>query len=116
MRVDAYRNLNKPGVQFSIRVNGRVAEYREIVFLQDCTFKHATCKQLDAVRTGARQVCQWVKGTLVDDVPAELTSKWRRLSCDPKTSDGFCDAQTGERIDRADAVLLASNGAFYCVE
>ena len=121
MRVDAYRNLNRrDAVWYSIRVKGRVRNYVTYVLLRDCTFKHATEKQLDAVRSGARQVCQWVKGKLCHP-PSSLQlavghhyeppgAKWRDMKCDPKKADGFCDAETGDRIEKADWVRLREDG------
>ena len=79
--------------------------------LTECQMKHATEKQLREVREGCRQVCQWIKGSR--QTRHVGTSTLRRLSCDPKTTDGFCDAETGERIDAADLVVLTEKGAFY---
>lgn len=120
MNVQAYRNLNKPGVQFSIRHAGRVIGYQPQVFLADVTFKHATEKQLKAVRTGNRQVCQWLKGELLQESDATwkkhseaIDGKWKRMSCDPKTSDGFIDTETGIRLDSVRFVRLSESGSFY---
>jgi hypothetical protein len=121
MRVDAYRNLNRrDAVWYSIRHKGRVQEYATFVLLKNCTFKHASEKQLNAVRTGPRQVCQWIKGDHVKP-PSSLQiaaghhfeppgAKWRDLMSDPKKADGFCDAETGDRVDNADWVRLQENG------
>jgi len=111
MRVDVYRNLNRrDAVWYSIREKGRVREYARYVLLKGCTFKHATEKQLDAVRTGPRQVCQWIKGDL-DYRRFEPTDvEWRDLKCDPKKADGFVDAETGDRVDTAEYVRLWENG------
>lgn len=105
--VQVYRNLNKPGCKFSVRQGGRVRGYVDSIILADCTFKHATPKQLAEVRTGARQVCQWITGTIVDVAPPIDPV---RVSCDPKTADGFC--VQGNRIDSAAAVHLSSSGCF----
>lgn len=114
MRVDAYRNLNKPGVQFSIRHKGKVIEYRERVVLRGVTMKHASEKQLDQVRTGARQVCQWLKGEWKDgDAGDGAGIVLRRMGADPKRFDGFVDELTGERIDFATVVVLDVTGAWY---
>ena len=55
--VQVYRNLNKPGCQFSVRQGGRVRGYVDSIVLKNATFKRATEKQLSEV-SGARQVCQ----------------------------------------------------------
>lgn len=109
--VQVYRNLNKPGVQFSVRQGGKVRCYVDSVVLINARFKHATPKQLAEVRTGARQVCQWLSGTLATESTwttsdASLT----RVSCDPKVSDGF--TVNGSQIDSAEFVSLSANGCF----
>jgi hypothetical protein len=120
MRVDVYRNLNRrDAVWYSIRFKGRVQSYARYVLLQECTFKHATEKQLKAVRTGARQVCQWIKGDLCQPPSSiqlaaghrfEPYVEWRDMKCDPKTTDGFRDAITGDQIDSAAWARLWENG------
>ncbi len=120
MRVDVYRNLNKPDVTYSVRHKGKVIDYRRSVVLANVTAKHATAKQLHAVRNLKRQVCQWLKGSLLDDDDLDdgvrdclRTREWRRLACNPKTHDGICDSETGERVHTARYVLLDESGAYY---
>ena len=111
MRVDVYRNLNRrDGVWYSIRHKGRVQEYARYVLLKNCEFKHATEKQLKEVRTGCRQVCQWIKGDrdLVMFEPTDV--EWKDMVCDPKRFDGFCDSETGEQLGDVDWVRLWENG------
>lgn len=105
--VQVYRNLNKPGCKFSVRQGGKVRCYVDSIVLADCTFKHATAKQLAEVRTGARQVCQWITGTIVDVAPLIDPV---RVSCDPKTADGF--TVNGTRIDSAAVVRVSVDGCF----
>ena len=75
--------------------------------------KHATPKALNRVRTGAREVCQWIQGESIASLHHADTTMWRRLIADPKRADGFHDAETGERVDSARLVMLNSDGAFY---
>lgn len=114
--VQVYRNLNKPGCFFSVRQNGRVRGYVESIVLKDARYKHATAKQLEQVRTGARQVCQWITGTIVgipNSGSADLVSlgnDMHRVSCDPKKSDGF--TIDGNQVTSSTYVSLSSNGCF----
>lgn len=109
----AYRNLNRrDGVYFSLSHRGRVIGHRQIVVLVNVTFKHPTAAALLRVRGGRREVCAWILGTLASDQTAD-TQGMRRLACDPKKVDTFCDAATGETIDSATRVVLCSTGAFY---
>lgn len=112
----AYRNLNKPGVVFSIRERGKVVDYANVVILANAKCKHPNANALKRIRNGKREVCAWVSGTLIysgEDFRQLATPGWRRLNCDPKRYDYFCDAITGERVDSASQIMLCSNGAFY---
>ena len=125
MLVRAYRNLNKrESVVYSTQTRERndagklawkVTGYCACVFLEDATMKHATPHALQRVRTGAREVCQWVQGESISSLQAPIhdSAAWRRLLSDPKTADGFRDAETGDRIESARLVMLNSDGAFY---
>lgn len=105
--VQVYRNLHKPGCMFSVRQGGRVRGYVDSIVLVNASFKHANPKQLAEVRSGARQVCQWITGTIA---AATLPGPAVRVSCDPKTSDGF--TVDGSRIDSAAVVSVSSAGCF----
>ena len=112
MRVAVYRNLKfLPRTVYSVRAGGRVIDRAETVYLADAKAKHATDKQLRQVRSGTRQVCQWINGTRLDSEPANVT--WRRLACDPKRDNGIVDAETGDRVDVATYVRLDASGAYY---
>lgn len=126
MRVAVYRNLNAPGVQFSIaiargpRTMGRVIGREKIVFLKNCTFRHATQRQIERVRAGVRTVCNWVVGDLTQPWEAgelenrlEAGENWKRVYADPKKTDFFIDATTGKKIDQAAWVMVNSEGCFY---
>ena len=112
--VQVYRNLNKPGCKFSVRQGGKVRGYVDQIALRNVKFKHATPKQIQEVRTGARQVCQWVTGTI--DVLESVTfcepalNPKCRVQCDPKTADGF--TIDGKRIDESVSVIVCKSGLF----
>lgn len=108
VRCDVYRNLNKPPVTYSIRQQGKVVAYSGAVVLRDCAFKHANPDQREACKS-RRLVCQWVKGFVTNSLP---DGEWVRLSCDPKKSEGFCRADTNQRIESAAFVSLSQAGCF----
>lgn len=114
--VQVYRNLHKPGCQYSVRQGGKVIGYVDAILLVDCRFKHASPKQLAEVRTGARQVCQWVTGTIATcatwgDMPDESLT---RIACDPKQADGFCTPDN-VRIDFSSHVSVNAGGLFAAI-
>jgi len=105
--VQVYRNLHKPGYQYSIRQDGKVRLYLEFVVLRCARFKHATPKQLAEVRSGARQVCQWVSGYLS---AVTIDGNYRRVESDPKKSDGV--TIDGEKIYSCAVVQISEKGCF----
>ena len=123
METRAYRNLNKrDAVIYSLQTKQenakgklvwKVTEYVTEVCLKHCTLKHATPAALNRVRTGRREVCQWIQGEVCSNPAISFRNDWNRLIADPKRADGFHDAETGERIDSAKLVMLNSDGAFY---
>ena len=123
METRAYRNLKRrDAVIYSLQTqqrNGKgrlawkVTDYVNEVCLRNCTLKHATPAAINRVRTGPREVCQWIQGTPVTESAITFRNDWKRLIADPKRADGFHDSETGIRIDSAKLVLLTSDGAFY---
>ena len=136
MQTRAYRNLNKrDAVVYSMQTKQRnkndklawkVTDYVHAIILQNCKLKHATPAALQRIRSGAREVCQWIQGDYVSSISdehksesigysvnASFQNEWKQLIADPKRADGFCDAETGERIDCAEFVKLNQSGAFY---
>ena len=121
--VRAYRNLKRrDAVIYSLQTKQRnkngdlvwkVTDYVNEVCLKNCTLKHATANALQRVRTGPREVCQWIQGEPVTEPAISFRNDWKRLVADPKRADGFHDAETGIRIDSAKLVLLTDSGAFY---
>lgn len=103
--VQVYRNLHKPGRIYSVRQGGKVRCYVDSITLLNARFKHATPKQLNEVRTGARQVCQWITGTIGD---ACTSAEFHLVACDPKTSDGF--TVDGTQIDSSPCVIVNQAG------
>lgn len=62
--VEVYRNLNKPGVTYSIRQNGRVVAHGTNLKLTNCTFKVNQSGFKEWKRTGVRNVHAYVQGFL----------------------------------------------------
>ena len=112
LKVDAYRNLNKPPTTFTIRHKSKVIAYQQHVYLTNVVFKHPTAKALTRIREKHREVCMWIKGELQTG-QSILTTPLRKLKCDPKHDDYFSDAETGERVNTAQFVYLSESGAYY---
>lgn len=108
-----YRNLHiRDRVGYSVRNGSRVERHTDELTLFDCVMKHPTPKQREVVRTGDRSVVCWIRGSEILAMAVPDTSL-RRLACDPRKVDWFCDFETGDRVDRADLVTFRSDGVWY---
>ena len=72
-------------------------------------------KQLEEVRSGPRQVCQWVSGLYIprkerDEVRDQCF--WTRINSDPKKVNGFVSSVTDRQIKSAKFVELTATGLF----
>lgn len=119
-RFKAYRNLNRrDGVFYSLAYKSKVIGYYQYLLLNAVDLKHANPNALQRIRSGPREVCAWMLAEKASAIPlpAQHLHKsmegMRRLSCDPKKVDHFCDAETGERVDHATFVVLCDSGTFY---
>ncbi len=72
-------------------------------------------KQLEEVRSGPRQVCQWVSGLYIprkerDEVRDQCF--WTRINSDPKKVNGFVSSVTDRQIKSAKFLELNAAGLF----
>ncbi len=111
----AYDAISDSPVVWSV-ARKRVDGYATRVLCRGVVFKHAAPPALSRVRGGAREVCAWITcdDVYFGDTCSPLAHRRLRVSCDPKKVD--CFSIDGERIDRADWVLLDSDGACYVLQ
>lgn len=110
--IQVYRNLKfRTEVMYSVRVNGKVIGHQNNLTLFNVRMKHATPNALRKVRKTKRSVICWLVGEHLEHHfnPVGM----RRLRCDPKKVDFFCDAETGKRVDHASCVVLDDTGVYY---
>lgn len=121
MKVSVHRNLNKrDDVWYSIRHKNKVIDYRRKLIIRQAIFKHPTPNAIKRIRTKHREVANWITGYLDDsditlpEVLNDVLDSLTRIECDPKKFDFFTNADTNQKIDKADLVLLNSEGCYSC--
>ncbi|BAQ49181.1 hypothetical protein Maq22A_1p34585 (plasmid) [Methylobacterium aquaticum] len=63
--VEVYRNLTRKA--WSVRVNGRVVAHVQAIALQAVTLRASEAGRLRCLRTGARDVHAWARGTEAEE-------------------------------------------------
>jgi hypothetical protein len=115
MRVKVYRNLHiKDGAKYSVSYRGLVITHAALISLRAVRMKQPLARQLQAVREGHRSVVCWLSGDWdVEMSRLSPVGSYRRLACDPRKVDCFCDAFSGERVDSAVSVVLTPTGVLF---
>lgn len=107
-RVHVYRNLNKPGVVWSVRSaqTGLVVGHVDYIGLRCAAFRVQPSGRKRVLLEGRKNVHAYVSGIPTD---VESITAWRRGIYDPYRFECFVDGETGERIpDDVLAVLDVS--------
>lgn len=114
MRVFVYFNLHKR--LWSLRAmegpdKGRVIAHRELVSLEDCTFKVSEAGRQRVIREQRKNVHAGVVGTLIPNDTNVYEETWRRVSYNPYKGPTFVALGTLEPVYEAPmAVLVARPG------
>jgi hypothetical protein len=111
-RARCYRNLNKPGVTWSI-VNsstGLVDQYANKVILKDVSFKISKAGQLRVRKEKRKNVHAFVIGNIVTDIPYNI--KLFRATYNPYRDDGFHLIDGSTTLTSARYAVLCEEGLF----
>ena len=111
-RAKCYRNLNKPGVTWSI-VNsntGLVDQYANTVILKDVEFKISKSGQLRVRKQKRKNVHAFVVGNIVTKLPRNI--KILSATYNPYIDDGFHLKNGGATLTKAKYAILCDKGLF----
>lgn len=64
-RVEVYRNVNKPGVCYSVRQDGKVVGHARMIGLRKCHFHVNEAGRQRVLKTGKKNVHAYVTGFIV---------------------------------------------------
>jgi hypothetical protein len=108
-RVQVYRNLNQPGVTWSVRdaQTGRVVAHEHSITLSDVRFHVQPAGQQRARREQVRNVHAYIAGHPVLDLP---DLPWRAARYHPFTTDHFIDLRSGSRVPDGVMIRLDADG------
>ena len=111
-RAKCYRNLNKPGVTWSV-VNsntGLVDQYANKIILENVNFKISKAGQLRVRKEKRKNVHAFVIGNIITDMPYNL--KLVRATYNPYIDDGFHLINGTTTLTSARYVVLSEEGLF----
>lgn len=118
-RVQVYRNLNQPGVTYSIRdvKTGLVIGRTEAVLLSRCEFVVREAGRQRVHLTGKKNVHAWVEGNYVgpyhmgweDLHGVDSPNSWL-IGYNPWKYDSFVDLDAELRVAKANLVLIYGKG------
>lgn len=109
--VRVYRNLNKPGVVYSIQQSGKVVGYATDVTLSQCScYVNETARQR-VVANKCREVHAWIEGYITDTAVKPAA----QFSYNPYKHTGFYIVSTGATVTGAGYMQFNGTGAFISV-
>lgn len=111
-KAKCYRNLNKPGVTWSI-VNsstGLVDQYANTVILKDVKFKISKSGQSRVRKEKRKNVHAFVIGSIITNIPYNL--KLFRATYNPYIDDGFHLIDGATTLTSACFAILCEEGLF----
>lgn len=111
MRVEVYKNLHKNCWSVRDKKSKKVILHAVDLYLTDCVFKVSSQGRARVLRDKAKNVHAWVEGTL--HKPTSFTEPRLEITYNPYIHSSFVVVNTGEKVDRIDAVYLGSNGKVY---
>ena len=107
--VEVYRNLNKEGVWYSIRQEGRVIGHADVISLKDVKFHVGVKGNARVKKTGRKNVHAWADGYLTNYAFARIGKKMTKVFYNPKENKSFVD-KGGKKISKARTCVLYSGG------
>jgi hypothetical protein len=120
MRVAVYRNLHKGCWSVRNRSTGRVVRHMDSLMVHDCEFRVGKAGRQRVLMERRKNVHAFVHGNLLDS-PNNLESwrigkGWIRVTYDPYESDKFVTMNGRKPVERAEAVILLSDGRVYALD
>lgn len=125
LRVDAYRNLHKPGVTYSLRgvSSGLVRGYATAVLLADAEFKVSQAGRLRVIAQRRKNVHAFVRGTpkvvslaevdsAMSDLEEQLGGTFTKVTYNPYRFTSFVRVLDSSAIHRATVAVLKDDGCW----
>lgn len=111
-KAKCYRNLNKPGVTYSIvdSDTGLVDQYANTVILTNVSFKVSKSGQARVRKEKRKNVHAFVLGNIITSLPED--SQPLRATYNPYKDDGFRLTDGGATLTNAKYAILCEKGLF----
>ena len=125
MRVQAYRNLNKPGVVYSLKnaKTGRVDGYAEVIIIAEPEFRVQQAGRERVLREKQKVVHAYIVGEPIASTPTRIAAdmralerqvgrKFERVRYNPYLFSTFVRASDESPVFDADYAVLKDDGAW----
>ncbi|UJJ74803.1 hypothetical protein [Bacillus phage BM-P1] len=109
-RSKVYYNLHKH--TFSVQQKGLVVLHLDMVVMSDAEFRVNETGRQRVLKEKRKNVHAFVNGSLSLDME-DVDSSYREATYNPYLYDSFVDKETGQRINKADKVILKDKRIFY---
>jgi hypothetical protein len=111
-KAKCYRNLNKPGVTWSIvnSITGLVDQYANKVILENVNFRISKAGQLRVKKEKRKNVHAFVIGDIITEIPNDI--KLFRATYNPYRDDGFHLIDGTTTLTSARYAILCEEGLF----
>lgn len=111
--VKVYRNLNKPGVTYSVQQGGLIVAHAKRIDLRGVTFVVNEAGRQRVIKEKRKNVHAFVVGTVEH---RESTTEYpARVSYNPYTGGQFYDRETLDSVVKAEAVHINNAGVTACL-
>lgn len=111
MSVDVYYNLHKH--TFSIKEKGRVVAHADTLAISGARFVVQPAGREKVIREGRKNVHAFVRGQLDRTRRTPNLTGYRKASYNPYKAPYFVDAETGDKLTKAESVILHEGKAYY---
>lgn len=109
-RSKVYYNLHKH--TFSVQQKGLVVLHLDMVVMNDAEFRVNETGRQRVLKEKRKNVHAFVNGSLSFSTE-DVDSSYREAAYNPYLYDSFVDKETGQRINKADKVILRDKKIFY---
>jgi hypothetical protein len=110
--VEVYRNINKPGVWYTIRQNGYVVAHTDELKLINAEFHVSEAGRRRVLETGRKNVHAWIRGEIVTAQGDCTSDNMFQVIYNPKRYKTFRRPDTRKPVKKAVFVAISKYGVF----
>lgn len=113
--VEVYRNVNKKGVWYSVRQDGKVVAHVTEISLREVKFHVGEGGRKRAKKTKRKNVHAWLTGYVTNYAKARYGKEMTRVVYDPMKYKNFVTLKDKKRVKKARTAVLYADGLIASV-